>query len=407
MKSSVLLTTTEQWFAVARLAMALDGAGFVVNVLCPAANPLEKVRVVQKTYLYRTWSPRRSLRAAILKARPNLVIPCDDVAMLHLHLLHRSEHSRGPIASLIEYSLGDPASFAALESRNDLMAVADQEGISIPAAAEVRDLPHLMKWLNEQGYPAVLKADGTSGGEGVRVVESVVDAERAFSSLREPPLLAKAAKRLLVNRDGRLLRSCVLRKKATVSVQSFVHGREASSAVACWKGEVLAAIHFEVLRTSKPKGPASVLRVVENVEMASTVSALVHRLQLSGLCGFDFMIDKQSGKAMLIEMNARSTQTCHFALGSGRDLAATLWSAVSGQPQPIRKTEVTSDVIALFPQEWKAHPDSAFLQTAHHDVPWSEPDLMSACVASYTPQEKWYASETFTALCARLPWYRA
>jgi len=407
MKPTVLLTTSKRWFAVSRLAMALDGVGFDVNVLCPAGHSVETVRVVHKTHPYRAWAPLRSLRTALLRCSPYLVIPCDEVAMLDLHCMHRMEQSRGPIAPLIENSLGDPASFAVLENRNSLMAIAEQEGVCIPTTAEVRDLIQLEEWLNTEGCPAVLKADGTSGGEGVRVVESVVDAERAFSSLHKPPLFAKAFKRLIVDRDGSQLRSWVLRKRSRVSVQSFVHGWEASSAVACWKGKVLAAIHFEVLRRSEPKGPSSVLRVVDNAQMTFAVDALVRRLKLSGLCGFDFMIDEQSGKAKLLEINPRSTQTCHLALGPGRDLPAGLWSAVSGQPQSARETEVAGDVIALFPQEWKARPNSTFLQTAHHDVPWTEPELLRACVASHIPQEKWYLSERLIALYARLPWYRA
>jgi predicted ATP-grasp superfamily ATP-dependent carboligase len=43
---------------------------------------------------------------------------------------------------------------------------------------------------------------------------------------------------------------------------------------------------------------------------------------LSGLHGFDFVIDERSGATKLIEINPRATQISHFNLGPGRDLAA-------------------------------------------------------------------------------------
>jgi hypothetical protein len=39
-----------------------------------------------------------------------------------------------------------------------------------------------------------------------------------------------------------------------------------------------------------------------------------------------------------------------------------------------------NDVIALFPQEWLRDPQSPFLRTAYHDVPWHESEFLRACV---------------------------
>jgi hypothetical protein len=38
-----------------------------------------------------------------------------------------------------------------------------------------------------------------------------------------------------------------------------------------------------------------------------------------------------------------------------------------------------NNTIALFPQEWKRDPESPFLSSAYHDVPWDEPAVVSAC----------------------------
>src|SRR5262249_2378748 len=66
----------------------------------------------------------------------------------------------------------------------------------------------------------------------------------------------------------------------------------------------------------------------------------------------------------------------HLALGSARDLPAALLAAVRGQPIPAREKVTENATIALFPQEWSRDPQSPMLNTASHDIPWEEPDLV-------------------------------
>jgi hypothetical protein len=47
--------------------------------------------------------------------------------------------------------------------------------------------------------------------------------------------------------------------------------------------------------------------------------------------------------------------------------------------QPVPKV-TENETIALFPQEWARDPKSEFLQSAYHDVPWEEPELIRSCV---------------------------
>jgi hypothetical protein len=229
------------------------------------------------------------------------------------------------------------------------------------------------------GFPAVLKADGTSGGVGVRIVRCPEEAERGFRSLKAPPLAIRAAKRAILDGDRTLMLPSLLRKRRVVSVQTFIRGREATIAVACWQGLILASISVEVLNTWKPGGPASVVRLIDNAGMVA-VEKMVSCLGLSGLCGFDFMIEDSTEHAYIIEMNPRSTQICYLPLGVGRDLPAALYSTLSGEPLREAPSVTAGDIIALFPQEWQQNPASEFLRSAYHDVPWAEPELVRACI---------------------------
>lgn len=384
MKPTVLIATTSRWFPTARLAMALANAGCTVDAVCPSGHPLGKMNAVREAHAYRGLMPLRSFADAIAATAPDFIIPGDDLATHHLHHLYDRERRRGkagqPICALIIRSLGAPESFPVVHSRTAFMELAQEEGIRAPKTEVIADKDDLRKWVAQIGFPTVLKANGTSGGDGVRVVHTFAEAERAFRALQSPPLLARAAKRALVDQDKTLVWPSLLRHKSVVNAQVFVTGREATSTVACWEGRVLASLHFEVINKRDSEGPSSVVRLTENVQMSAAAEKMVRRLNLSGVHGFDFMLEAQTENAYLIEINPRSTQVGHLALGSGRDLPAALYSALSGGPVRLTPKVTENDTITLFPQEWMRDPASAFLTSGYHDVPWEEPELLRACI---------------------------
>lgn len=114
--------------------------------------------------------------------------------------------------------------------------------------------------------------------------------------------------------------------------------------------------------------------------MVATAQKMTRRLQLSGLYGFDFILEAATGYAYLIEMNPRATQVGHLALGPGHDLPAALYAAITGDEIRATPRITDKDTIALFPQEWLKNPVSEFLHSAYHDVPWEEPEFVSTCL---------------------------
>jgi hypothetical protein len=394
-KPKVLVATTFCWYPTARLAMALAAAGFTVDMVCPRRHPLTKTRVARKIHPFNGLAPLRSLRAAITEAEPDLIVSGDDLATRHLQRLHDRERRNGKpgsaICALIERSMGTAESFPISYARAAFMELAEQEGIRIPKTRVIASFDDFKNWMIRNGFPTVLKANGTSGGDGVRVVRTVEEAERAFRSLQAPPRFLRAAKHALVDDDLTLISPTVCREKFVVNAQAFVDGKEATSAVACRNGKVLAALHFEVINKVSSAGHATVVRLIENPEMSVAAEKMVRRLGLSGVHGFDFMLEEQTGNAYLIEINPRATQVGHLALGSGRDIPAALYAALSGEEvQPAPKV-TEKDTIALFPQEWIRDPESPLLRSAYHDVPWEEPELVHDCVNNRQKQSGWYA----------------
>jgi hypothetical protein len=382
----ILLVATLRWPLAARLAIAFRHLGCPVEAWCPRGHPLEKTRAVGRIHRHSVLAPRRSLGAAIRASVPDLVVPCDDDAAIHLHHLHQSGGATGFSATqrLIERSLGSPASCSLAVARGELMRLALAEGVRIPATWSLACAADLDAACAQSGFPAVLKVDHSWGGFGVTVVGDIGQAHAAFRRAMHPSVM-QALSHLVLRRDPSYLLRWFTDARPGVMLQSFIKGRPANRAVACWQGEVLAGNSVVALQTRSPTGPATVVRIVDNAEMTAAAERLVRALGFSGFCGLDFVIEAVTGAAWLIEINPRATPICHLPLGSGHDLPAALHARLRGEPMSgasaTAGAALGGDVIAMFPGEWSRNPVSPYLRSAFHDVPWSEAELVRDCVA--------------------------
>ena len=140
-------------------------------------------------------------------------------------------------------------------------------------------------------------------------------------------------------------------------------------------------------------GPSTVLRRIDNAEMSAAAEKMVNRLALSGLHGFDFMLEAETENAYLIEINPRATQVGHLTLGPGHDIPAAITAAVSGEAIQVASKITQNDTIVLFPQEWIKNPKSPYIQSGYHDVPWEEPEFVRDCINRRSQQDSWYSRQ--------------
>src|SRR3984957_4163434 len=373
----VLLPNTDRWPGPARLAASLSKVGCDVSALCPIpGHPLSKTQCVENVFSYDGYHPLSSLKDAIERCDPQLIVPCDDLAVQHLHELYRDSHETeaAHLAQLLETSLGSPASYPIVSSRYDVIKIAAEEGILVPDTTLLRSLDDLRAWEKKGKLPVVIKADGTWGGRGVRIAHSAEGAEEAFRELSQLPGSAKVIKRLLLEKDRSWLRSWWLGTHPVITAQSHIDGRPANCAVVCWHGEMLAGIAVEVVSAQELTGPATVVRVVESAEMLTAGRLIARRLGLSGFFGLDFMIDDASGATYLIEMNPRCTPLCHLQLGKGRDMVAALFERLTGSPYHEAAPTTGNDMIAYYPQALQSA--TKFLESSFVDIPQGEPQLV-------------------------------
>jgi predicted ATP-grasp superfamily ATP-dependent carboligase len=273
------------------------------------------------------------------------------------------------ISTLIEASLGRGGASGVLAKRATLGEISRLPHVDVPRTDNVVGVSDLQDWVRKFGLPAILKLDESWGGNDIVIIRHESEIQRAFWQIKLQRIL-RSFKHYVTKRDLEALG----RLRSAVSVQSFVPGKQANATVACWRGEVLASVAVEVVQLASPFGAASVVHVVDGEAMAATARSICRHYMLSGLHGFDFIIDERSGATRLIEVNPRATQIGHLNLGPGRDLAAALFEAVSGRSAAWR-APIQSKDISLFPGEWRRDSHSTYLTSTFHDVPREDPDL--------------------------------
>jgi hypothetical protein len=380
-KKKVLIVSTRPWPPAARVAAALARLGFQTATISPPDAMIRRIRSVRPRYYYRRWAGANSIARAVRAWRPDILVCADDRAISDVHRLHRHAAATGGPASaalmdLIETSLGEPASFPIARAKSTFMLFANSQGARCPQTV-VLDDKNRETALRAASYPLVVKVDGSWGGLGVRLAYNDNEARTAIRQLAGPA--ASSGLVQLFDRQSQSLGNPIRPDGKPISLQQYIVGRPANRAVACHKGKVLAGISVEVLESVREFGPASVVRIIDHPEMTTATATLVERLCLSGLLGFDFVLDP-ANRAWLLEMNPRLTPTCHLLLKNG---AATPDSRTAMTKGDIfETTHEMGTTIALFPQELLRSRRSQYLGACHHDVPWDQPELVRACLNS-------------------------
>jgi hypothetical protein len=297
---------------------------------------------------------------------------------------------------LIERSLGPADSFPLAVSRFELLSKAAEWGIRVPRTHRIASSEDLKRWHEQVAPTAVLKVDGESGGNGVRMSRSLNDSLEAWQAFRKPCSSFAAWKRLVIDRDPLALFS---RQKTLrdVTAQQFIEGRPANAMMACWKGRMLAVVCVTVVATQGATGASTVVRVIQNEEMTQAAEKVSAGLNLTGFYGLDFILEAASGgaansPAYLIEMNPRTTQLGHIELPGQGSLAAHFNAAMRGEDQAQITNPISKPTIALFPQALMAGDMTRpYIDASYHDMPSNDTKLLKELLQKSWPQRQWLA----------------
>ncbi|MGI4828453.1 MAG: ATP-grasp domain-containing protein [Janthinobacterium lividum] len=385
-KPKILIFATTHWISTARLAMTLATLGCEVDLTAPKNHPALSTDNIISHHTYWPMRPLAGLRRALRKSRPDLLLLADELSFLLVEQLVHWAKVAGTgeaeaILALLRRSFGNVENLPLSRSRMDLLSAAERAGVSIPHTVALRSKKDLKVAEAAGSGPWMLKADATWGGFGVRKVSDPTRLFATWKRLQRPLNLPQSLKRGWSGKEWGHLHLWLQGSKRDVIAQGFVQGKERTGLVVCSQGQIWAAVCFEVEETCYPNGPASVVRVIDDHDMIDSMQRTVKALGISGFCGFDFMLDAETGKPLLLEMNTRPTQLAHLPLGTGRDLCAALVREVLGRTEITdRANAATASLVALFPQAIQRNSPHARSAETFHDVPWAAPRLMQLAV---------------------------
>lgn len=371
----VLLVTAFRWITSVRAALEFCQSGYEVHVVCPSWSDFAAQPFVSRFWRLGLFRPENNVLRAIVASHPDLIIPLDDCARRHLNSIYTSSRTSDLTRSLIVRSLGDPTHYATLYDRAGLSSLAHKLGLVVPTTLSVDTTAELAMTGQLIGFPAVLKTDGSWGGQGVEIVNNNRELTQSFNRLKASKLL-RAFWRVVRKSDFSLLWPSLSGHRPKLSLQRFIQGRPANASVVCWQGEVLGRVDVEVLQSRGPTGPATVVRLIDHPDIAETISTVVRQLGMSGFCGFDFILTTDN-RAVFLELNPRATPTFHLVGARNTVLIELLKERSTGAvPGPL-KSAAQTESITLFPQELMRDSQSLFLSAGFQDVPHNAPDFIA------------------------------
>ncbi len=309
------------------------------------------------------------LARIVRRWRPDVIVPLDDFSARTLRST-QLRRGRPEIQALIERSLGAPAFYPTLCSREKIVAMAAELGLQTPPQVAVASLQEAKEAAAAFGYPVVLKREQTCGGFGVAVLGDEAALIEAFRKAQRKA----AAKRIVQSLFG-----LDAADQNTLVLQKFVSGPMAFRVVACAEGRVLDGVSFAAEYIHPPvTGASTVLRPLDRPDMEQATAALVAATECSGYVSLDFILSDEG--ACLIELNPRPVTSGHLGRLYGHDIhaafAAHLRGVAAEATSPLKAGPAS---VALFPRELDRDPEGRLVATSpdiFHDVPWDDADAV-------------------------------
>jgi hypothetical protein len=173
------------------------------------------------------------------------------------------------------------------------------------------------------------------------------------------------------------------------TVSQFINGCAAMSQTAAFEGRALAILtaHKVEAYPDNNTAPSSVVRFAQNEEMGRMTETMIAHWKLTGLIGFDFIVDEQ-GQPWLLECNARPTSIAHLGPRVGIDLCQALYQQLTSQTPARSAQSLEEMVIAHFPQEGWRDSNSPYLSSVFHDMPSDDPGLLRSLQEDLPPKRR-------------------
>jgi len=270
----------------------------------PRSSPAVRSRYVRRVVDIPPYSQgdarwKQTLTGLLQHERYDLVIPCDDSAILPL------QKNRADLEGLARVYLLSDRAHEVTSSKLATSELARNLGIPVPREMVVEGSAAASAIAAEFGVPLVLKPHVSVGCDDVtskRFVRKVYDVTRLQAELDE--LLAYGP----------------------VQVQQNVLGIGVGVEVMAEQGKLLVAFQHERVHEPLMGGGSSYRRSAElNPELTAATAALLRALDYTGVAMVEFKVEADTGRWVLMEINGRFWGSLPLAIAAGVDFPYYLY----------------------------------------------------------------------------------
>jgi len=221
---------------------------------------------------------------------------------------------RDRIFAATKTAMLDTATLMRLHSKVQLADLARKLGIDTPEIQVPRSLDEAKELVETIDLPIVVKMQQTSGAAGLRIVHDRKQLEKQYFEV---------------------VRVNSLKENNLPMLQQLVDGPTTCTLELCNRGEVIGEVMYRGLRTMPRTGGTTMLRESMSDPACSEAAAeIVRHLDFHGLCGFDFVMDRATGRPYLVDGNCRITPAITMAYHGGCDLIEGWVRVVDGEETP-------------------------------------------------------------------------
>ena len=241
----------------------------------------------------------------IRKKNIEVVIPTSDGNAEFL-----SEH-REELLPLVRYELPKISDFMEGYDKRSLMNLCNKNDYPHPYTLDLSKIDFKSSLLRDFPYPAMLKPDCTTGGRGMRKVNSYGELTAVYSDLHDR--YGEYHLQQFIRPGGR-----------QIKIQLYVDG----------EGDLLQSSVIRKLRWYPVEGGSCSCAVSDEApEMVEVCHQILKDIHWAGFADFDLIEDPQTKTLLIMEMNPRVPACIKGAMAAGMDWGEIIVNGYLGLPQ--------------------------------------------------------------------------
>ncbi|MGA2441508.1 MAG: hypothetical protein ABSH08_11150 [Tepidisphaeraceae bacterium] len=357
-RREVVLVALEDRFSLARIPSLLYHAGCRVTLLGDPHAPACASRFVQRMVPCPIDPPSaaRALRNLLLQYSPVLPwVVFGDEPALQAGILCRQEKWLPQVFPVDPFKCADM-----IFRKAAFMEAAVAAGVPVPPMRVCRSAADARSAADQLQFPLFFKRDVDCAGAGVVLVSDNSDVLPVYQKLSNT---------------------------GPVVIQQMVHGAVGKTNTLYSRGRLMCHTSAYATRTWPGRfGPSCIRQYFCDPRLEKIAADIGALTGFNGLCGFDWIQDRQTGQFTVIEFNGRTIATYHLAKYVHVDYERAIADFLQGRPTVQRPSLRPGDrpLIHMFPQDVRrcisekdllglAKWFSGALTT---DIPWGDANLV-------------------------------